>query len=76
MKPEQVVEEWNAAYPIGTPVVYQSVQGDRAKDNKQTATRSAAWVLGGHTPVVMVNGIAGGVAISHCYPKVNPAEAS
>jgi hypothetical protein len=75
MEPQEVVEDWNASYPIGTPVVYQPVKGDPARDNKQTKTRSSAWVLGGHTPVVMVEGIAGGVAIEHCFPKVEPVEA-
>jgi hypothetical protein len=70
MNPEQVVAEWNASYPVGTPVVYQPIQGGCAHDNAQTATRSEAWVLGGHTPVVMVEGRAGGVALDHCYPKV------
>jgi hypothetical protein len=33
-----------------------------------TKTRSEAWVMGEHTPVVMVEGIAGGYALDRVTP--------
>lgn len=62
------VDAWNLAHTIGTPVVV-------TRDNKSevlTATRSAAWVLSGHTAVVMVNGISGGYLLE----RVRPAPAA
>lgn len=55
-KIEQLVDRWNAAHPFPAPVIV-------TKDDKRevkTTTRSDAWVLGGHTAVVMVIGISGG----------------
>lgn len=58
------VERFNEVCPIGTPVIYWP--GERQKDNgRESRTRSKAWLLGGHTPVVMVEGYAGGIALSH-----------
>lgn len=59
------VEEWNAAHAIGTDVIVTKDLGEQFP----TKTRSPAWVLSGHTPVIMVNGISG------CYllDRVRPA---
>lgn len=58
--------EWNARYPVGTPVrywpVYPPIDGIPPVD---TATRSEAWTLGDGTVVVSVVGRSGGVALSH-----------
>ena len=51
--------DWNKRYAVGQKVVV-------ATDDHSTVftkTRSPAWDLGGHTPVVMVEGIAGGYAL-------------
>lgn len=54
-------------HPTGTPVL--AWPGARDADLEtfiRTRTRSAAWVLvGDHTAVVMVDGIAGAIALSH-----------
>jgi hypothetical protein len=61
------VANWNDHHPVGTPVYYRPIAGEA--DERPTKTRSEAWLLGGHTAVVMVDGIAGGVAVSHCRPR-------
>lgn len=58
--------EWNAAYPVGTPVRYFPVRGQA--DHMDTATRSEAWALGHGAVVVSVRGKSGGVAIEHLFP--------
>jgi hypothetical protein len=60
--------EFNALYPIGTPVV--AYPGCRPEDDANderlvTRTRSKAEVLGGHTDVVWVDGHDACIALSH-----------
>ncbi|MFJ1696222.1 hypothetical protein ACIOHC_13885 [Streptomyces sp. NPDC088252] len=55
--------QWNARYPVGTPVkAYPGVYGE---DGFTTWTTSKAWTLGGHTPVALVEGYSGGIALTH-----------
>lgn len=57
------VTVWNATIPVGTPVRYWPVvNGVEVIDTK---TRGEAWELGSGVAVVKVEGIAGGVALSH-----------
>lgn len=63
---QQQVEEWNAANPVGTAVLLQRDNGDIIT----TKTRSAAWLLSGHSPVVQVEGIAG----AYFLPRVKPVK--
>lgn len=65
MTRQQRVDQWNAAHPVGTPVV---VRLDSGK-NFATKTRSRAEVLSGHTPVIWLEGVRG------CYilERVRPA---
>jgi hypothetical protein len=58
-----LIEQFNEVCPIGTPVLYWP--GERLGEARKSVTRSTAWLLGGHTPVVMVKGYAGGIALSH-----------
>lgn len=62
-----VVEEWNKNYDIGTTVDYVNCLGDAPE---RTYTRSIAWLCS-NIPVVMIVGRAGGCAISH-MTVVNP----
>jgi hypothetical protein len=60
--------EFNALYPIGTPVV--AYPGCRPEDDANderlvTFTRSKAEVLGGHTDVVWVDGHGACIALTH-----------
>lgn len=59
-------EVWMARYPVGAVVRYWP--GVREGVGIASRTRSLPWVLGGHTPVVMVEGHAGGVALTHVEP--------
>lgn len=59
----RMVQWFNQVCPVGSPVYYWP--GAREGEPRKSVTRSEAWLLGGHTPVVMVEGYAGGIALSH-----------
>ncbi len=59
--PEARVEGFNQANPVGTKVLYKRHTSDPSP--LATATRTEAWVLSGHTAVVMVEGVAGCVGL-------------
>ncbi|MFJ6616653.1 hypothetical protein ACIQOW_03590 [Kitasatospora sp. NPDC091335] len=69
-------EAWNARYPIGTPVTaYPDIRPEYATQigatdypRLETRTRSVAWNLGHGTPVVAVDGYAGGISLEHIDP--------
>jgi len=63
-KLNEQVDAWNASNPSGTDVI---LTDDFGKEEK-TKTRSEAWVLGGHTSVVMVNGRTGGYLLDRIRP--------
>lgn len=53
----------NLQLPVGTLVhAYPATRDGRRITGK---TRSLPWLLGGHTPVVLVEGYAGGIALTH-----------
>lgn len=54
------LDEWNRRNPIGTAV--EVTKDDRSV--METKTASEAWLLGGHTQVVMLAGISGCYALS------------
>ncbi len=56
-------EAWNAVHPVGTPV--NAYPQTRQDEPLLTRTRSEAWALGHGEPVVMVEGYAGGIALTH-----------
>jgi hypothetical protein len=60
--------EWNAKHRVGTKVEYHPVIGE--KDHRLTRTRSAAYVLSGHTAVLFVESESGCVALDACVPVV------
>jgi len=61
--------QWNQRYPIGTAVIaYPGVRpefGLTEYPRLVTHTRSRAWNLGHGTPVVAVEGYAGGISLEH-----------
>ncbi|WP_155404029.1 hypothetical protein [Citrobacter amalonaticus] len=59
--------QFNAAFPLGSSFTYHSVKG-KPDAAHFTMTRSEAWELGHGATVVMVNGISGGVDITHLIP--------
>ena len=57
-------DRFNARYPVGTPVAYWTF----VREGLPTGiapTRSEAWVLGGHTAVVRIEGVSSCIALSH-----------
>lgn len=63
------VAAWNADNPVGTLVAVTKDHGEIL----ETKTRSVAWLLGDHTPVVSVVGIIGGYLLSRVKP-INVSE--
>lgn len=64
----QQVADWNATYPIGTPVIrYKLI--NPLREPQDSKTRSEAWMMGGHSPMVIVEGVAGGVILESVVPK-------
>lgn len=62
-------DAFNRRTPIGTSVVrYKLI--DPLREGEQTKTRSEAWIMGGHSVMVMVESIAGGVLIESVVPIV------
>lgn len=58
---QKYVDLWNLEHPIGTKVTrYKLI--DPLRDPERTETVSRAWVMGGHTAVVLVAGV--GCAVS------------
>lgn len=64
MKPtlDQVAADWTASHPVGT-LVLRYLLLDPLREPMLTRIRSEAWVAGGHTIIVKVEGVAGGVLI-------------
>ncbi len=60
----EAVEHWNAKYTEGTVVHVRLDDGSQMT----TQTASEAWLLGGHTAVILVDGISGAYSLSHCTP--------
>jgi len=64
-------DKWNATHPIGTPVTrYKLI--NPLLEGSETTTRSEAWVMGDHSVMVMVKGVAGGVVLESVIPLHNP----
>jgi hypothetical protein len=66
------VEKWNACHPEGTPVTRYALM-DPLRGGAATKTRSAAFVMGGHSPMVLVDGVSGGVHLDSVVPIPNAA---
>jgi hypothetical protein len=61
--------QWNLSYPIGTPVMrYKLI--NPLREGTETKTRSEAWVMGGHSVMIMVEGVSGGVLLESVIPIV------
>lgn len=57
-------ERANQLRTVGMPVIVTKDDGTKLK----TKTRSEPWLMGGHSWVVMVEGISGGYAIMRVEP--------
>lgn len=65
--------EFNAAHPVGTPVDAYPIT--RAYPPLVTWTRSAAWETEADRPVVLVEGHADRIALTHIDPNPTAEEA-
>ena len=59
------VKRFNKAHPVGTAVLAWTGVIDPNVKPLGTLTRSEAFVLGGHTAVVFVEGVSGCIALTH-----------
>ena len=57
---QELCDRWNKLHPVGSAVTVTKDLGDKL----DTVTRSEAWVLGGHTAVILVEGISGGYSLT------------
>jgi hypothetical protein len=66
---QKMVDDFNRRVKIGDEVFYYPIMSKNrpATSPKRLRTKSEAWILGGHTAVVYLEG-AGNVAVSHCFP--------
>lgn len=60
------VARFNVAAQVGAPVLFWP--GAKEGEGREGVTRSRAWLLGDHTPVVMVEGYPGAIALTHVAP--------
>jgi hypothetical protein len=58
-KERAIMQAWNAAHPIGTPVTVMDNNGEPF----DTVTRSEAWMLSTGKVAIKVKGVAGGYAL-------------
>lgn len=65
MSPQALADCFNAFVSVGDQVAYAEIIGDQRTLYR---TRTEAYVLSGHTAVVMLEGKSGCVCISHCQP--------
>jgi len=62
---QTLVNSWNHRHAIGTTVLVTLDDGSV----RETKTTGSAWVLGGHTAVIMLDGISGAYMLSRVEPK-------
>jgi len=72
MEMQRQVELFNHGIPEGSPVTYKRDDGSVLR----TKTRSSAYMMSGHTPVVFVDGIAGCVLLNRVSPITAPSAPS
>tara|TARA_R110000772_G_C12955404_1_gene402733 strand:+ start:110 stop:331 length:222 start_codon:yes stop_codon:yes gene_type:complete len=59
---EKAVKEFNESTPIGTACTrYRLI--NPLSEGKPTFTASEAWIMGGHSAMVKVDGVSGGVCL-------------
>jgi hypothetical protein len=64
---------WNHTYPVGTKVHVYRLLGVEETAIDSTTT-SQAWVMGGHSAMVMIHGLSGGYALTHVKPLIGSSE--
>lgn len=66
-KVEAAARAWNEKHKVGCKVDVTLDDGSI----KETTTASEAWVLGGHTAVIKLEGITGGYSLSRVRPVID-----
>jgi hypothetical protein len=64
---------WNQYYPAGSRVRVYRMLGDESSAIDSTTT-SQAWVMGGHSARVMIQGLSGGHCLTHVKPHCGSAK--
>jgi hypothetical protein len=70
---QKLVDDWNAKHPgTDVDVIWHKLINPN-QEPIRSQTRSPAWLMGGHTAMIMVSGQAGGVALESVVivPKRN-----
>lgn len=67
VKVKKIVRRFNQRYPVGTRIRYWTGLKNYGP-GAETTTRTPAEILGGHTPVVWVDGHAACIALTHVEP--------
>lgn len=65
---QKIVDAWNAKHPVGTDVIRYKLINPLREPCEPTVTRSHAWLMGGHTAMVLINGFSGGVMVESVVP--------
>ena len=68
---ERQVDDFNAAYAVGQPVIVRLDSGQLL----QTVTRSEAQILSGHSAVIWIEGISGCYLLDCVTPSGSPLSA-
>jgi hypothetical protein len=63
----QKAADWNARYPVGTRVTRYALINP-LREPTVTRTRSKAWVMSGHSVMVLVDSVSGGVLLESVVP--------
>ncbi|MFJ6239060.1 hypothetical protein ACIQH0_33830 [Streptomyces griseus] len=70
---QKQADDFNALHPVGTPVMAYPLTRPGVNEHffkeLDTVTRTPAWILGDGSPVVSVEGYAGGIHLSHVDVK-------
>jgi hypothetical protein len=61
-KLSDICQDWNTTVPVGTPCKVNMDDGTA----RILVTRSEAWVMGGHSAMVMLEGISGAFKLDRC----------
>jgi hypothetical protein len=66
---QKIVDDFNRRVQIGDEVFYYPVLSNNHEPatSKRLRTKSQAWILGDHTPVVYLEDV-GNVSVTHCFP--------
>lgn len=61
---QRQVDNWNAKHPVGTVVSFEEFIGDG--ETHRGASTCDAWLFGGHTAAIFLEGKSGFVDLEHC----------